>query len=502
MVNDEVHRRIGVLLAALTAALLLAAAQAATLTVCPDCQHRDLQSAIDAALPGDILEVHSGTYDGPINVIKPLQIRGADSGSGRPIIDGRKMGVPVSLQADGISLVGFAIRGSSPSSPGVLVASGGNTVSGNDISHHGTDGLRLESSGNNRIEDNLLAYNRRCGIHLIDSNNNFIRNNTASYNGDDGIFLEGSSSSQVFSNVASKNKRGIHLDLASGNAVRDNTLEENSLDGIGLDSSSANVLSGNDALHGYNGIRLLKSLENQITDNYAAYNSQNGFRLVSSSGNVLSLNRLIENRLDAYDDGQSDQWSSQGRGNRYTDSANCSDDEGDGICDQPYAIAGGECIDQYPLAGLPQIGLLFLEVWTHEDGQALEGTPNRLMIDFPTYHLSDSVLRFQQHLNLSPQALAILGSGQSLSGDMGGGASSGLYQLLDLPHSLGEFAVLSIEGDSATFKFGNETRTLQPDQSWQLRSEEVRRIGEARVLVNSTTTISNHGRVTMLQEGR
>jgi len=45
---------------------------------------QDLQAALDAAPEGAIVEVSGGTYTGPIEITKPLTLRGIN----RPVIDG------------------------------------------------------------------------------------------------------------------------------------------------------------------------------------------------------------------------------------------------------------------------------------------------------------------------------------------------------------------------------------------------------------------------------
>ena len=60
-------------------------ASAATHSVCPSgCDYTSIQAAIDAADPGDTIEVHSGTYNENVNVNKQLILMGADTGTGKP----------------------------------------------------------------------------------------------------------------------------------------------------------------------------------------------------------------------------------------------------------------------------------------------------------------------------------------------------------------------------------------------------------------------------------
>jgi hypothetical protein len=74
-----------ILLAALSliALSIIELATGSTMQVLPG---ESLQDAINAAKPGDIIEVHSGTYDGPIIMTKRLILRGLDTGNGMPVI--------------------------------------------------------------------------------------------------------------------------------------------------------------------------------------------------------------------------------------------------------------------------------------------------------------------------------------------------------------------------------------------------------------------------------
>ncbi len=88
--------------------------------------------------------------------------------------------------------------------------------------------------------------------------------------------------------------------------------------------------------------------------------------------------------------------------------------------------------------------LVFIEYWGSLSSEVLsgEGAPP-LMIDFPTYHYEEETSTLTSHLGafgtepekINPVTVRIvLGNGLSLSGDVGGGASSGLDGINDLPY--------------------------------------------------------------------
>ncbi|MGC9514648.1 tetratricopeptide repeat protein [Methanocrinis sp.] len=164
-------------------ALFLAGALAATITVGPEgCDHVSIQAAIEAASPGDVVEVGGGTYRENLVVDMPIVLRGAGDGTEKPIVDAGGRGSAVTLVADGVRLEGFVLE------------NGGFGWAGIDV-----------RSGENLIRGNLVTENRWYGI-----------------------FLDGSSDSIVEENVVWKNKYGIWINAGSDeNRIRKNLLQEN-----------------------------------------------------------------------------------------------------------------------------------------------------------------------------------------------------------------------------------------------------------------------------------
>lgn len=170
----------------LTAAISLAVAQAATITVGPeDCDYTSIQKAVDEANPGDKISVQGGTFRENVVVDKTLIIRGTDSGSGKPVLDGKGVGSAIILSADRITLEGFVVKNSG----------------------FGKSGIEIKSD-NNYIRNNLVTENKWYGISLSDSNDNVITGN-----------------------VVSKNKYGIWIPAGSeGNRITQNEFGNNAND--------------------------------------------------------------------------------------------------------------------------------------------------------------------------------------------------------------------------------------------------------------------------------
>jgi len=207
-----------------------------------------------------------------------------------------------------------------------------------------TYGVLFAYTDNSRIENVTASNNTHYGICLKYSNNNTLTGNTANSNSgfDSGV--------------------GIYLCDSDSNTLQSNAANSNADDGIHLWRSSNNTLQGNTAnSSGWgDGICLSYSSNNTLHSNIANSNDWCGIRLSSSSNsNTLYHNNLISNTKNAYDDTSTNQWDSGSAGNYYSDYTG-TDNNTDGIGEDPYSIPGGTSIDRFPLmhpwSDTPQIG--------------------------------------------------------------------------------------------------------------------------------------------------
>jgi len=360
-------------------ALLLTTAQAATITVGPEgCNHKSVQAAIDAASPGDLIEVMEGTYYENVDLNKPLTLQGTDAGEGGVVLNAGGKGPAITISANGATVAGLVVTNSSYS--GILVHSNdniifsvsaidneycgirlegsrNNTVEGSDFSQNGAMGIKLEDSECNRILSNTACENADNGIELEGSSENLIANNSISDNGNDGIELMGARNNCIHSNHATGNMDGLCLELGSdGNQISDNNFSYNDLSGIMLRESGDNVVEKNVAEKNNEGICLEGSSNTTVRSNNASENAHYGIHLNCYSWeNILYANQLIGNvEYEAYDESGKNQWDDGAMGNRYGDF----DEPGEGciasnwVCNAVYEIPGGSSVDRYPLATL------------------------------------------------------------------------------------------------------------------------------------------------------
>ena len=275
----------------------------------------EIQEAVNAAAPGDKIEVASGTYQ-PVDIsVNGITIKEAN-GNSNPVIDASGENTGVQLTASDVTIKGLHVQdatlygfrldsggntltGNTASGNGygfALSAGGsGNTLTGNTASGNGFDGFLLFSSSGNTLTGNIASGNGN-GFVLVGGSGNTLTGNTASGNGVAGFGLFGGSGNTLTGNTASGNGfDGFVLFATSGNTLTGNTASGNLRDGFRLESSSSNTLTGNTASGNDNGFVLFGGSGNTLTGNTASGNLGDGFRLEFSSGNTLTGNTARKN---------------------------------------------------------------------------------------------------------------------------------------------------------------------------------------------------------------
>jgi nitrous oxidase accessory protein len=206
--------------------------QAATLIVGPGAQFQSLQSAIDHAQPGDVIEVRAGIYNENLLIDKQLSLIGID----RPIVHGTGSGSVVVITADSCILRGFLVRHSGgdlqTEDSGILLKSSKNRIEQNEL----TDTLYgiyfYRSQGNTvrwntiRGRKDLEAGERGAGLHLWDSPNNIIEDNKISEMRD-GMYIQSCNDNQIRRNHVSNLRYGLHYMFSDRNIFEDNFFENN-----------------------------------------------------------------------------------------------------------------------------------------------------------------------------------------------------------------------------------------------------------------------------------
>ena len=255
----------------------------------------EIQSLIDEAQPGSVIEPNPGVYEGSLQITKPLTI----DGRGEVTIDAQGEGSVIEITAPDVTIRGLAISGSGKSvsaeSAGIKAIAGPVTIEENRISdvYFGIDLKQSPGSiiRNNTIVGKDLELGRRGdGIRLWWSHGCTIEHNTVRDSRD--MVFWYSEDLQIQHNSVADSRYGLHFMYSHNTTVRENHLTGNSV-GIYLMYS--------------NSIRLLR---NQIDNNRGS--SGYGIGLKDCDDIEVEANLLAANRVGIYIDNSPSSIGSQG----------------------------------------------------------------------------------------------------------------------------------------------------------------------------------------------
>jgi len=218
---------------------------------------------------------------------------------------------------------------SSPTDIGIFINNSKNVyfrIYNCTVTNAGGAGIKLENTNNGTLTNNNCSNNTN-GILLSNNcDNNTISGNNISYNGQDGIYIDGSVTDY---NTIEKNKiknngwYGIELFETDRNSISDNNITNNGQAGA------------------YDGIYLLNSHFNNITGNQITNHTEDGIKLNLCYENLLYNNMFINNTIHARDSSWgSNFWNNSVIGN-YWDNYTGFDVNRDGIGDTPHDFIGG-----------------------------------------------------------------------------------------------------------------------------------------------------------------
>lgn len=257
------------------ALVVVPAAHATTLSVCPTCTYTTIQSAVDAANPGDTVSVRSGVYDENVMVSTPNLTLKGQKPTGSVLLDcpSTGTGIGIYIVSTGVTVKGFEIERCefgivstmSPSdfAPNVVKAQA-KLNSGFGAATHARARAAHPAAWpdqNTVISDNTFEENF-IGVFLFETADCIVSGNDFFSTEDFAVLLE-----ETFTDLVSGNTTegssiggpnggdvGIGTIYGDQETIKGNTTQLSGQVGIGMEATVGTTVSGNKSSH--NGLGL------------------------------------------------------------------------------------------------------------------------------------------------------------------------------------------------------------------------------------------------------
>jgi nitrous oxidase accessory protein len=361
----------------------------------PDEAFRTIGAAVQAASPGDVINVRPGVYREHVALDRPLVLRGEPG----TIIDGGGSGTVVLVSAGPSSVSGFEVRASGASlleeDSGIKLLRAPDCVVSHNRVHDSLFGIMAKSSpratvrGNQVVGKDLPLPRQGDGIRLHDAGGSIVDDNHVERSRD--LVIWQSNDCIARRNVVRGGRYGLHYMYCDDNLFEDNVFEGNQTGGAIMYSRRL-VLRGNrfSGSRGPSAYGLLVKVADDVLaeGNWFVDNSSGLFLEDSPSagqaecvfrGNVLAGNDvgvsmsttasrvtftenvLVANRRQVENLGRNrgdlGVWSAGGRGNYWDDYVGFDADR-DGTGDTPHRLEQffEELTERWPAVALLRLG--------------------------------------------------------------------------------------------------------------------------------------------------
>ncbi len=140
--------------------------------------------------------------------------------------------------------------------------------------------------------------------------------------------------------------------------------------------------------------------------------------------------------------------------------------------------------------------VLFVEQHKNTYGELIAGDYPFMFIDFPTYFFNEKERVLDANIDVeSEDMLLVYGSGESLSGDAGSGAATGLSPVYSIPAKVSGDKIARVWDDgTVALEHAGEVITLAPGQSWEdVETNQTSRYNIGLIELTVTDRVVNHG---------
>jgi nitrous oxidase accessory protein len=264
----------------------------------PASQASPLQARVDAAAPGERIEVGPGVYEGDLHVDRPVHL----AGRGRPRLVGSGKGSVVRIRAPGVVVEGFDVDGRGGGdlgrdSAGIHVAAP-NAVVRDCRVERALFGVYLREANGARVEGNVILGIRDkepgekgSGIHVWNTERFVLERNDVR-DARDGFYVQSSPGGIVRGNSARDLRYGLHYMFSDDNVFEDNVFRDSAAGAV-LMYSRRIEFRRNRFLHnrGFASVGLLfKACDDTLAEDNLLADNARGVFLEGSYRNVFRRN--------------------------------------------------------------------------------------------------------------------------------------------------------------------------------------------------------------------